>query len=423
MTRKENKKGTEKKHHHLTKFGKVLFSLIAALCIAAAIIIPVRKHMIRTSPAETAATETAVSTSTPVPTENTASFTFTGVGDNLLHDTLFYYHELDYHDRDFTCIYQNTASYSQTADLAYINFETVCAGDAYGLSGYPMFNGPLEFIDALAAEGFDWFSTSSNHSMDTGMAGLQTELNYIHTNYPDIATTGSFASEEEANTPEVLTVNGIRVGLVGFTYGLNGLSKPEGADWLIDVYKKDDGSIDYDLMQRKIDAVKAVSDVQICAMHWGIEYQNEVSAEQAEIAQWLNQQGIEVIIGTHPHVIEPAEFITTPEQTTLVYYSLGNFVSAQDEPERMVGGMASFQLDYNFDTGETTFENVQFTPTVTWISTDLHNYRTNTIHEYNDEMAATHSLTSQGMDMTKAWVQSYVRSVMGEPEGIEIVYE
>lgn len=353
----------------------------------------------------------------------TSSFSFVGVGDNLLHDPIFLYYMEDTGSRDFLPLYENTLKYTRNADLSYINFETVCAGDAYGLSGYPNFNGPVEMMDTLAEAGFDWFSVSSNHSLDAGMDGLITEMDYIEENHPDISWTGAARTEEESTKPVVREVNGIRVGLAGFTYGLNGYQKPEGADWLIDVYRAEDGSVDYDLMKTRLDALKKVSDVQIVAMHWGDEYVTEVTPEQKEIAQWMNRQGVEAIIGSHPHVIEPVEFIRSPDQTTLVYYSLGNFISAQDSNYTMVGGMADFTMHYDFDTKQASFSDVKFIPTVTWISPDLRTYRTNTISEYTNDMAAGQFVTAMGEDVTKEWVAAYVRNIVGSPEGIEIVYE
>ncbi len=372
--------------------------------------------------AQTSSTSSAVSESV-VPEAKTASFTFRGVGDNLLHDCIYTFFEQDHGHRDYSEIYEYSAPYLQDADLAYINFETICAGDQFGLSGYPSFNGPLEMIDALSTTGIDWISVSSNHSMDAGMDGMITQLNYFRDHFPNISYTGAYRSEEEAHQPVVREINGIKVGLAGFTYGLNGYQKPEGADWLIDVYRAGDGSIDYALIDRKLAELEGASDVQIVAMHWGEEYHNDVLEEQQQLAQYLNSKGVEVIIGTHPHVIEPAEILHGDNQDTLVYYSLGNFLHCQHENTTMVGGMADFTLNYDFGSGKTTFSDVKFVPTVNWMSPDLRTYRPMTIHEYNDDWAANHFVTAQGQDLSKAWVQQYVQSVMGTPEGIEIVLE
>lgn len=353
------------------------------------------------------------------------SLHFVGVGDNLLHDVIFTYFEEDYNSRDFSPIYENTTQYTQNADLAYINFETVCAGDDYGLSGYPNFNGPVEMIDTLAGQGFDWFSTSSNHSMDVGIDGLFTEMEYLEEHWPDIAYTGTHLSQEAADTPVVIDVNGIKVGLAGFTYGMNGYTLPDGYDYAVDLFLDYDMTeIDYEAIDAKIDALQDVSDVQIVAMHWGVEYAEDYNEIQSTVAQYLNSKGVEVIIGTHPHVIQPVEFIVSEDQTTLCYYSLGNFVSAQDTAERMIGGMADFVLNYNTETGEVSFSDVKFVPTITYISPDLRTYRTYTIHEYNDDIASGQYVTYMyGYDCSVNYVQQYVAGVMGEPEGIEIVYE
>lgn len=394
---------------------QVLLSLIFLTAGLLAVFIPADARS-KTAPKEEKKAETTQET------KKESSFTFVGVGDNLIHETLYYFQ--DPASRDMKPYYQNTKAYTEAADLAYINFETVCAGDEFGLSGYPSFNGPTEIIDAVASQGFDWLSLASNHSMDVGQAGLTAELDYIHNNYPDITTSGSFRTEEEWSKPIVIDVNGIKVGLCTFTYGLNGYMKPEGADWLIDVYRNDDGSVNYDLMKQKLDALQDKSDVQFVSMHWGDEYVTTVTDEQREIADWLNEQGVEVIIGTHPHVIEPVEIIKGEKQDTLCYFSLGNFISAQDDNTRMVGGMADFTLNYDFDSKKTSFSNVKFIPTVTWVSADTTDYRTNTIHEYTDEMGAAQYVTAlYGQDMSKQWVKDYVHSVMGDPEGIEIVYD
>lgn len=411
---------------------------IALLCVAGCLLVcaigglgwVVFRTLFPASPSNSKAESTIVYTQSESESDANAnsslhqsSFTFAGVGDNLLHDTIFVYWEQDHGNRDFAPLYEMTVPYFQNADLAYCNFETICAGDQFGLSGYPSFNGPTEMIDALASSGFDWFSISSNHSMDAGTEGLKYEKSYIQEHFPDMSATGAYSSHEDSTKPIVREINGIRVGLCGFTYGLNGYTVPQGMEWLIDVYRNADDSINYRLIDEKLDALNAASDVQIVAMHWGDEYHTEPNEEQRELAQYLNSKGVEVIIGTHPHVIQPVELIQSENQETLVYYSLGNFISAQDGNETMVGGLAQFRLNYDFDTKQTSFSEVQFTPTITWISPDLRQYRTTTIHEYNDDWAADHFITAKGMDMSKAWVQDYVRSIVSQNDVVQVVLE
>jgi len=359
-------------------------------------------------------------------TAHTASFTFTGVGDNLLHDTLFVYHEQDTGNRDYSGMYSEVTPYFQKSDLSYINFETPCAGDAFGLSGYPSFNGPLEMIDTLAGMGLNWFSTSSNHSLDAGADGLLAEMAYVNEKYPDIFYTGTYPDAQSQNIPVVMEINGIRVGLASFTYGLNGYVLPEDKPWLVNVFVKNEetGEVDYDLMDRILDPLIAQSDVQIVSMHWGVEYQNQPNDMQKAVAQYLHDKGVEAVIGSHPHVIQPAEIIKSADQETLVYYSLGNFISGQDQNYTMVGGMARFTMNYDFDAKKATITDPSFTPTVTWISSDLRRYNTQLLQDYTDDEAASQYVTLvQGQDCSRGYVKEYVEQVMGQPEGIRIVTE
>ena len=345
-----------------------------------------------------------------------SSFTFAGVGDNLIHQAIFSQYEMGDIDYDFKEDYALMKPYIEAADLSFINQETICAGEEFGLSHYPQFNGPTQILDAVADTGFDWLAASSNHSLDKGSDALLAELNYLHENYPDISVTGAYRSEEESNQYIVREVNGIKVGLLGYTYGLNGIPLPEDMPWLVEL-------INEDQIQKDMEALSKISDVQIVSMHWGTEYHTDIEANQQALAQKMNEWGVEVIIGTHPHVIKPAEIIQGEKQDTLCYYSLGNFLSAQDTNEGMVGGMASFTLQYDFDTQETSFKDVKFTPTVMYYDPAFTTFKVMTIHDYNDDYIPSHYVASLGYDMSKAWIQNYVKEIMGSPEGIEVVVE
>ncbi len=352
----------------------------------------------------------------PKEEKGSSSFTFAGVGDNLIHQAIFSQYEMGVTDYDFKEDYALMKPYIEPTNLSFINQETICAGEEFGLSHYPQFNGPTQILDAVADTGFDWLAASSNHSLDKGSDALLAELNYLHENYPDISVTGAYRNEEESNQYIVREVNGIKVGLLGYTYGLNGIPLPEDMPWLVEL-------IDEDQIQKDMEEISKISDVQIVSMHWGTEYHTEIEAEQQALAQKMNEWGVEVIIGTHPHVIKPAEIIQGEKQDTLCYYSLGNFLSAQDTNEGMVGGMASFTLQYDFDTQETSFKDVKFTPTVMYYDPAFTTFKVMTIHDYNDDYIPSHYVASLGYDMSKAWIQNYVKEIMGSPEGIEVVVE
>lgn len=402
------------KKRKLTKAGKIIVVASILIIIGFSILI---KSILTTPEKEEEIIPTITPTAIPeVIVEEPKSFTFIGVGDNLYHGALYYRQRMAGNGYNFDTYYDGTREYSENADLAYINMETICNGDEhYELSSYPLFNGPKEVIDAVYNAGFDWWSISSNHSLDTGANGLLEQLNIIHEKYPDIITTGSHTSLEDKNTPIVKEINGIKVGFLGYTYGLNGLIVPEDKEWLVSMIDKDQMKID-------MEALSKVSDIQMVAMHWGVEYSTSISEEQKDLTKYLNELGAEVIIGTHPHVIEPAEIYHGENQDTLVYYSLGNYTSAQDAAPRMVGGMASFTVNYDPNTFETSFTDVKFIPTVTWFDGGFNDWKTYTLADYNNDLYATHRHVYD-FDLSKEWVTNFVKEVMGESEDIEIVYE
>ena len=402
------------KKRKLTKAGKFIVVASILIIIGFSILI---KSILTTPEKEEEIIPTITPTAIPeVIVEEPKSFTFIGVGDNLYHGALYYRQRMAGNGYNFDTYYDGTREYSENADLAYINMETICNGDEhYELSSYPLFNGPKEVIDAVYNAGFDWWSISSNHSLDTGANGLLEQLNTIHEKYPDIITTGSHTSLEDKNTPIVKEINGIKVGFLGYTYGLNGLIVPEDKEWLVSMINKDQMKID-------MEALSKVSDIQMVAMHWGVEYSTSISEEQKDLTKYLNELGAEVIIGTHPHVIEPAEIYHGENQDTLVYYSLGNYTSAQDAAPRMVGGMASFTVNYDPNTFETSFTDVKFIPTVTWFDGGFNDWKTYTLADYNNDLYATHRHVYD-FDLSKEWVTNFVKEVLGEPEDIEIVYE
>ena len=348
-------------------------------------------------------------------TTKNKSFTFVGVGDNLYHEAMYYYQNERNGFYNFDSYYEMTNKYTQNADLAYINFETLCIGQDYGLSGYPTFNGPKEILSSVNKAGFDWWSLSSNHSLDRGADGLLQQIKDIRQAYPDVITTGSHTSQKDKNKMIVKNIHGIKVGFLGYTYGLNGFSLPGDKPWLVDL-------IDKKQIKKDMETLNKVSDIQMVSMHWGNEYQTEPTQEQEDLANFLNELGVEVIIGSHPHVIEPAKIIKGRKQDTLVYYSLGNYTSAQDMDITMVGGMASFTVNYDVNTRKTTFTDTKFIPLITWFDVGYNAWKTYSIEDYTDEMASTHALSSE-YDLSKEWVQQFVQSVMKDSDGIEVVLE
>jgi len=329
--------------------------------------------------------------------------TFAAVGDNLIHDTV-YKRAATADGYDFRRYYNGTKDEIAKADVAYVNFETIAAGvEVGGLSGYPMFNGPTEIIDAIYETGFDWISTASNHSLDRGEAGVRAELEYIK-KFPDLVQTGMAASQEEADTPTVVDVNGVRIGLETFTYGLNGLVVPAGKDYMVNI-------IDDDLIRTKVEKLNAVSDVQIVSMHWGVEYATYQNAEQERLAKLLADLGVDVVVGEHPHVIQPVEWVDGLNgQKTLVIYSLGNYLSSQDEPMRMLGLMAKWQVDFNTEDKSVSVSEIELWPTVTFITKGFGDFNTMFLKDYTNEIALQHTLPGA----TRAYYLQQSKEILGD---------
>lgn len=347
--------------------------------------------------------------------DDIAEVSFSAVGDNLIHNSIYMYNAIGNDKYNFNDIYEHTNYLTQDADISYINQETICGGFELGLSSYPSFNGPVEVLDGVNSAGFNWIAASSNHTMDAGEQGIINQINHVKNNYSDTIITGSHRSQEEADQSQVIEKNGVRVGVLGYTYGLNGYVKPEGKDYLVDV-------IDKEKMKADITKLDKVSDIIVVSMHWGDEYSFTVNDEQRDLSQYLSDLGVDVIIGEHPHVIQPMDYVFGKDgNKTLVIYSLGNFLSAQDEADRMLGGMARFKIQYNKSNKEVEIKDVKFLPTITYIRGNMEFYRTYALKDYTNDIANTHMLnTNYGQDVSREYYINKVNEVMNDQ--VEIVY-
>lgn len=341
--------------------------------------------------------------------------TFLAVGDNLLHGAVYtdpYCRKAD-GTWDYSGIYAHTKDMIQSADVANINQETILGGRELGLESYPSFNSPQEFADALYGTGFDWVSQATNHCLDMGEAGIVADLTKFD-RYESMIVTGINRSQEEREQPRVIEKSGMKIGLLNYTYGTNGYTVPQGKDYLVNYIDKN--AIAKDIERLKSEKVDTI----IASMHWGVEYNMGVTEEQKELAQYLADAGVSVIIGAHPHVIEPAEYITSKDgKKTLVYYSLGNFVSAQDRSDTMLGGMATFTLHLDGKTGEVSSKDAKFYPTITHFDKRLTHFETYLLKDYTQELAAAHYYSS---NLSRQYFIDLTENVMKHAEGIDIIY-
>lgn len=218
-------------------------------------------------------------------------------------------------------------------DIAYYNQETILGGSELGLSDYPTFNSPYEAGDAMLDAGFNLVSLATNHTMDSGKKAVENSCKYWQSK-ENVLTAGSYCSEEERNKINIKEINNIKYTMLNYTYGTNGM--PVANDYLVNVWPTDIDNINnpekdtkYQAYKKQvkedIDKVKDKVDFLIVAMHWGVEYTHEPTAYEKDMASYLASLGVNLIIGTHPHVIQPVTWI----DDTLVIYSLGNFISTQ----------------------------------------------------------------------------------------------
>lgn len=223
--------------------------------------------------------------------------------------------------------------------LRFYNQETILGGVALGLSTYPAFNSPQEFGDEMLNFGFNLVSLANNHTLDKGERGVLAMLKYWREKEAKdskLLTAGSYESLEAREKPRIMESNGITYTMLAYTYGTNGIPLPKGKEYLVNVYTKE-------MMKQDIAKVRELVDFLIVSIHWGVEYQFTPNAEQKEFAKFLAQNGVDLVIGNHPHAIQPIDII----DNTLVLYSLGNFISGQRGLQRQIGALVSVSVRKN----------------------------------------------------------------------------
>lgn len=257
-------------------------------------------------------------------------------GDALIHNAIYWEYATGNRDTgpyNFDGALDYVRDIVSEYDIAYYNQETPFAG---GLpDGYPRFSTPSEFGDAMIKAGFNMISTATNHTIDKGEDGILNFYNYLK-NKDGIIFNGIADSATARNNFIIGEKNNITYTMLSYTTSTNGLPVPSGKDYLVNVY-------DAEQVKEDIESVRDKVDVLIVAMHWGVEYATTPNASQEEIAQYLADLGVDIIIGTHPHVLQPITWI----DDTLVIYSLGNFISNQygtDDYNKLVGFMATWDI-------------------------------------------------------------------------------
>lgn len=297
------------------------------------------------------------------PKEKKYELSLVMVGDNLIHSPLYNeaHRNANYNGYDFKPIYSYLKEAIKDYDLAYYNQETILGGSEIGLSSYPAFNSPYEVGDAMIDAGFNMVSLATNHTLDRGETAINNSNNYWK-GKSDILTSGSYSSFEDRDEERIREKNNITYTMLNYTYGTNGINVPNGKEYLVNIWPMDlnagygTGYEAYkEQIKKDIEKVRDKVDVLIVAMHWGVEYELYPSDYQKDAAKFLSDLGVDIIIGTHPHVVQPVTWI----DDTLVIYSLGNLVSSQEKDydyAKLVGLMSSVKITKTVKDNETTIK-------------------------------------------------------------------
>lgn len=296
--------------------------------------------------------------------EETYSMSLIAVGDALLHPTVYKAaatsskDEKGYTKYDFNNIFSYIKEIVKDYDLAYYNQETIIGGKNLGLSGYPTFNSPDEIGSDLVKMGFNLVSTANNHSMDKGTRAITYSVDFWK-KQENVAMAGMYSSQEERDNIPVYEKNGITYAFLAYTYGTNGIKVPTGKEYMVNVWPMNEGlSVAKDTkyqnykeqVRKDVESVRDKVDVVIVSMHWGVEYTHTPTAHERDAALFLSELGVDIILGSHPHVIQPVEFI----DDTLVFYSFGNLVSSQIGVEKRVEMIGAVTINKTVKDGKTT---------------------------------------------------------------------
>jgi poly-gamma-glutamate synthesis protein (capsule biosynthesis protein) len=308
--------------------------------------------------------------------------TLCAVGDNLIHIEIINDSRTENGGFDFSPLYTYIKPQIKNADIAFINMETISAGVEFGISGYPKFNAPIELGDAVLDVGFNVINQATNHSLDKGEAALRKMLAFWESK--KTICIGAFSSEKKRSTPVIIEKNNITFGFLSYTYGTNNEALPDNSPYLVSL-------IDTKVMKREIAALRPLCDYLVVSMHWGEEYRTIPNVSQEKLAQFLAEQNVDLVLGHHPHVLEEVRLIKRPDNSYMpVYFSLGNFISAQKNPETMLGGMAHVIIEKN----ETSTRTVlyELIPLVTHYEKNDKGFRVIPLADYTEELAVRHGI-------------------------------
>lgn len=296
------------------------------------------------------------------------TFSLAAIGDVMCHNTQYmdaYNSSTDSYD--FSYVFEDIQTYIQSADISIGSLETTFAGKDRGYSNYPTFNSPEQLAYDLSEMGLDVLSTAGNHALDKGFSGLSNTLDVLDN--ANISHSGTYRTQEDRDSVLIKDVNGVKVAILSYTYGTNGIPVPSDKEFCVNL-------IDKDLIKKDIENAKSQNaDVIISCMHWGIEYQTTPNDEQEDLADFLFENGVDIILGNHPHVLQPMEkrSVTLADGTVkdcFVVYALGNFICDQNSENTRNSIILNLDITKNPD-GKISIDKVDYVPIYMYKNSNL----------------------------------------------------
>lgn len=339
------------------------------------------------------------------------------VGDVLLHTPVEESCRQEDGSYDYDTLFAHTKDEILAADLALVNQEVIIGGAELGISGYPNFNADFSLCDSLVRAGFDVICHATNHALDKGRVGLVNCAQHWREQYPQITVLGIHDTADTSTScgadPVIIELPDMSIAVLNYTYGTNGIPLPEDMPYAVDL-------LDEEQVAADIRRAGELADFTIVCPHWGTEYQLTPDASQEKWTKIFVENGADLVLGTHPHVIEPIEWVVDEESghEMLVYYSLGNFVNwtsgtGEGVANRMVGGMAEVTITKG-DSGEVKITDYGVHPVVSHVTSGSGGVTTYFLEDYSEELEEENEIVFQDSDFSREYCIDLCNSVWGD---------
>ena len=346
----------------------------------------------------------------PEPQPVTTTLRFSATGDNLIHAPIYKQaarRAAEGQRYDFNYCYEHLLDFYAAQDVNWINQETLCSKELEP-STYPCFSTPGECAEALYRAGIRVFSLSNNHTYDKGASGIAATLQFWESMPEDVVTTGLWRGEEDYDRIPLQTVNGVTIAYLSYTEHTNGIRQNKNMTANV-IYTSQT-----DVIERQVRLARQQADFVVVGVHWGVEDSHAIVDSQRTLAQNLADWGADVIVGTHPHVLQDAQWLTAADgRRSFVAFSLGNFLSTQNRPDQLVGAILTLQLQKTTQpNGSVQCEVLapQLHPTVTHYDAGKSNVRTYFLSDYTQELAAAHGVRANYSDFSLDRIQKIAQN-------------